>query len=1010
MKKMIIVTIALGLCAAVRAADGTIYGTNTWCGAAIGGDWSDPANWTPNPSSGYTAEELLSLNCVYDISTLTDGAELTNNISKLKIAGLVTKANQGTITLSGSSFYLMGAPVLEFGQNTTVVCKMNHPNDWNSVEGSGKIVLAGSGTLRLEPTSDISFYLRQLQPCHTMTLVLVKNCWLSLTSLVQYNNSTVRLESNVTVGYLYAGHSGCTVDLNGYNLYVGGGEQEYVAFHPYRGTVTGTGNITHFGGWTGEAYSTFNFTGWMALYTGDFNFHSEATLADTVRLIANGPGRFIFPASQTLANFSGAGAVGGVQMADGTTLTLTGASGTSQTSAARFYGNTDVVKRGAGYEQVLTGDNAYTGSTTVAAGTLTLRRPLCRKGLVACWTFDDPDNLGRDFGPNGFTLSKLNVSSNPGVATQIVAGVAHRPALKFGPGTTSAGAGTTYYRVQNLTKTLGFPTGNDPVSVSMWVRGMASPPGQAYVFRIGSWADGKQLVIWQTGAQALECCILNWRTSDGPNSPVITCPGLSNGNWHHVAVTYATNSLNMYYDGELKAAKTTTIPLSIPSPCEVVLGNNDSAGGSEWTTHRYYGDLDDVCIWNRALTAEEVAAEYALSHPAVADPATLLPEPLCHWAFDDASDLGKDSMGRATLVSNRSPGSGTQAGSYGRYLTGSMKLPAADFPENFPTGHAPFTVSVRIKPCSGNEYYNVLAWGDLTASTPTNRFRLNIGHCPRRAAVECGTRTETQFNWSHNYTTDRGAWTHMIVVCDTERKIMRLIRDGRLENTYTGFDADITAQDLYLNCNSANTYNAGYYIDDVRIYDRALTVDEALTLSRALEKGTVGPVIPSNSVVTVAADATLKVEGEGHAVKTLAGAGDLVLNGPTSFRPGTASGFTGTVRGSGTLVLSAPIAASAVSANVEIPAGAELEGGTLPLATTSGTLLVPSSGTVAFAARPAARAQRIVVASGAQADAKDGIAGWTVNLKPETWKAEFSLVGGAFVLDIAPRGCTIIFR
>ena len=63
---------------------------------------------------------------------------------------------------------------------------------------------------------------------------------------------------------------------------------------------------------------------------------------------------------------------------------------------------------------------------------------------------------------------------------------------------------------------------------------------------------------------------------------------------------------------------------------------------------------------------------------------TVLPEPLCHWAFDDASDLGKDTMGRATLLPHLSTGSSARAGSYGRYLTGSMKLPAADFPENFP--------------------------------------------------------------------------------------------------------------------------------------------------------------------------------------------------------------------------------------------------------------------------------------------------------------------------------------
>ena len=124
---MVMAVLALGF-----GASAAIDGTNVWTGASSGGDWSDPANWTA-VNSAYTAEELLSLNCTYDIRSLADGAQLTNKINKLKIAGLITKANQGTITLLGSDFYLMGQPVLEFGQNTTVVCKMNHPNDWNSV-------------------------------------------------------------------------------------------------------------------------------------------------------------------------------------------------------------------------------------------------------------------------------------------------------------------------------------------------------------------------------------------------------------------------------------------------------------------------------------------------------------------------------------------------------------------------------------------------------------------------------------------------------------------------------------------------------------------------------------------------------------------------------------------------------------------------------------------------------------------------------------------------------------
>ncbi|HNX34761.1 MAG TPA: hypothetical protein PKM57_09040 [Kiritimatiellia bacterium] len=1008
MKKSILVMVhALIVGTTVWAIDGT----NVWSGAASGGNWSVPANWTAKNSS-YTAEELLSLNCVYDVSALADGAALTNNTTDLKIAGLVTKANQGTLTFSGNNFLWMGKPQLFIEAGTTIKWQMNHPNNWNTKDGTEHVILLGGGTFRLEPTSDFTFYKRGIQACNTLTLVIASTrCYLQLSYLYQYDSSTVRLEQDLTVGYHIVGHDACKLDLNGHNLYVSGGESYWSTPPVYRGMVMGTGGITHFGGWTGRAYSAYDFDGWLALYTGDFEFKSGATISENVRLIANGPGRFIFPADQTLANLSGEGAVGGVQMADNTTLTLTGTAVRSpQVFGARIYGKTDVVKNGPDYEQVLTGENAYTGGTTVAAGTLTLRRPICRKGLAAYWPFDDANDLGRDFGPNGLHLSSGSIAS--GVATQSLSGVAYRPALQLDK--SSVGTGCGRYEVSGLNRTNNFPTGNDPITVSFWTRPAADNPDVSYLFREGNWGgNGTQMTIWQRVSDRINVCIVNWSTSDGPNSPVVSCPGLTDGQWHHIAVSYAARSLKVYYDGELTSEKTTTYDLAIPSSASLMFGNNDSSGGNTGANHRFYGGIDEACVWNRALTAAEVKEEYERSHAAVADPATLLPDPVCQWTFDDASDLGKDTMGHASLVANDkiSPTPSSQAleRSYGRCITysTSMKLPAADFPENVPTGSAPFTVSVRLFPGAPTETSNVLFWGDPAVAT--NSFRLRFNGCPRRLEVVAGTANPQRFSWSNNSTPEQGGWTHVVIVGDPSRRILKMFRDGRRESTRTDFDINILAQDLYLNCNNAGTSYTGCLIDDVRIFDQALTDDEAITLSRSLEKGAVGAVIPANSDVEVALGATLKVEGEGHVVKSLAGAGEVFLNGPSTLQPGTADALTGTVRGTGTLVLDVAMANATVSANVAIPDGADLAADSLPLATTSGTLFVPANGTVTFAAHP--QPGRYVIATGTQAEAATDLAGWTAgNINPDGWGTSFSLVGGAFVLDVTRRGLMVIIR
>lgn len=170
-----------------------------------------------------------------------------------------------------------------------------------------------------------------------------------------------------------------------------------------------------------------------------------------------------------------------------------------------------------------------------------------------------------------------------------------------------------------------------------------------------------------------------------------------------------------------------------------------------------------------------------------------------------------------------------------------------------------------------------------------------------------------------------------------------------------------------------------------------------------------GSVIPANSDVAVAQGATLKVEGEGHVVKSLTGAGEVFLNGPSTLQPGTADAFTGAVRGTGTLVLDAAMADATVSVNVAIPDGADLAVDSLPLATTSGTLFVPANGTVTFAAHP--QPGRYVIATGTQVEAAADLTGWTAgNINPDGWGTSFSLDGGAFVLDVTRRGLMVIIR
>jgi hypothetical protein len=75
------------------------------------------------------------------------------------------------------------------------------------------------------------------------------------------------------------------------------------------------------------------------------------------------------------------------------------------------------------------------------------------------------------------------------------------------------------------------------------------------------------------------------------------------GSWHHVVATADTvNGGKLYVDGSEVAS--TPGPIAITDRANAMqIGGNPDAGGRGWD-----GILDDVGIWNRALTADEVAS------------------------------------------------------------------------------------------------------------------------------------------------------------------------------------------------------------------------------------------------------------------------------------------------------------------------------------------------------------------------------------------------------------------
>ena len=88
----------------------------------------------------------------------------------------------------------------------------------------------------------------------------------------------------------------------------------------------------------------------------------------------------------------------------------------------------------------------------------------------------------------------------------------------------------------------------------------------------------------------------NWQVLDGP--------AVALDQWQHVAITYddATEAKTLYVDGAVAATANDSITPNDTTPFNI--GAGQDFGDGFW----FVGDIDDIGLWNEALSAEQVQA------------------------------------------------------------------------------------------------------------------------------------------------------------------------------------------------------------------------------------------------------------------------------------------------------------------------------------------------------------------------------------------------------------------
>jgi len=102
------------------------------------------------------------------------------------------------------------------------------------------------------------------------------------------------------------------------------------------------------------------------------------------------------------------------------------------------------------------------------------------------------------------------------------------------------------------------------------------------------------MVLWDTGVP----CISPW----GSGAADCSASSVTDGNWHFIALTYETEQAQLYVDGALKVTRSRTYATMLTGTIDI--------GGIIDPPIPYAGLVDEVAIFNRALSANEIGAIY----------------------------------------------------------------------------------------------------------------------------------------------------------------------------------------------------------------------------------------------------------------------------------------------------------------------------------------------------------------------------------------------------------------
>ncbi len=458
------------------------------------------------------------------------------------------------------------------------------------------------------------------------------------------------------------------------------------------------------------------------------------------------------------------------------------------------------------------------------ASAATLVRPPNNLGLVGYWPMDE----GTGLIVNDMSGNRLTGTTTVALAPTWTTGKRGK-ALNFDGASQRIllGTGTVGQKIHGATS----------VTMSAWINPSTYPSsGRVRVFTVVQNSITGAYIGLNSATGNLE---VGGRSNTGDTFQNVVSSVIPQDKWTHVVgiLNFSTDIITLYIDGVFISNN----PASFVSNTYVHIlgaGQTDNIGMGD-NSEYFNGKIDDVRVYNRQLNAAQVAALYQsgqTTRKQVSNQGLV-----GYWSLNEGSGMiANDSSGNG----NKGTLSGfALSGATSNWTTSGKKGGALTFdgvndqvnlgtPEalNF-DGKSAITVAGWANLSDANQSWPVI-FAKQTASE--GQYNLQFGQSTnRRPAFYLNMASGWQVRIIANAVLSADRWYHIATTYDGAN--VKIYIDGVLDNTVvlTGSIVGQSSDLVYIG--QANTVLMKGKIDEIRVYDRALSASEIAALYRQNE-------------------------------------------------------------------------------------------------------------------------------------------------------------------------------